>query len=190
MNLVNLSISGFKLTDANASCLGSLNQMERLYLDEYDLTSLSILSGLKELKKLTLHQCEKLVDVSGLDRLLQLRILSLSGCEKLVGLSSVGALQQMQDLHLAFLHGCRELTDISCFSSLQKLKSLSLSGMQLEDISSLRVLQGLETIKFYNCSGLSDVSSLKGAKYLCIDSPGDAFDKVTGLDALTHQFHG
>ena len=87
------------------------------------VTSLISGSG-AALKSLVLCGCDQLTNLSPLSGLTQIKRLDLSTCHKLTDIGPLASLVRLTSLSLS---GCNKLTDLAPLSNLNKIKSLRLS---------------------------------------------------------------
>ena len=133
--------------------ISELVHLERLYLEDNQLTDISPLSGLANLSRLHLND-NQLADISPLSKLTNLSELSLNS-NRLTDISPLSDLVNLSILHLNY----NQLTDILPLSKLMNLSQLSLDDNQLTDISSLSNLVKLSEL-FLSQNQLTDISPL------------------------------
>ncbi len=119
-------------------------RISMLYLNDTDVPDLSILSGMKELKVLSLTKSRGVTDLSPLAGL-PIQVLSLSGTD----VKDLTPLKSMPLTELR-LDGCAKIADLTPLKSLQNLRSLTLplrgsAGIEfLRDMDSIKQLGFLE----------------------------------------------
>jgi hypothetical protein len=117
-------------------------RISMLYLDDTEVPDLAILSGMKELRVLSLTKSRGVTDLSPLAGL-PLETLSLSGTD-------VKDLTPLKSMPLAELRldGCKKIVDLTPLNSLQKLSSLTLPQRGTVNIDSLREMKSIERLGF------------------------------------------
>lgn len=101
--------------------------------------------------------CSQISDLSGLRCLDQVRFLSLSACENIVDVSPLAGLRSLQSLYLG---RCSRVSDVSPLGALQQLKRLSLLRTSVADIGALETLEMLEIIDLEGCEQLKSLEVL------------------------------
>ena len=117
-------------------------RISMLYLDDTEVPDLAILSGMKELRVLSLTKSRGVTDLSPLAGL-PIEILSLSGTD----VKDLTPLKSMPLTELR-LDGCKKIVDLTPLNSLQKLSSLTLPQRGTVDIDFLREMRSLERLSF------------------------------------------
>ncbi len=121
----------------------NLAGISALNLNSTDIRDLSILSGMKELKRLSLIDCRKIADLSPLVGL-PIENLTLTGTE-------VADLQPLASLPLTDLRldQCKRVTDLRPLAALKNLRSLTLPPRKaLSGIGFLRDMTSLTSLGF------------------------------------------
>lgn len=149
------------------SVLASLDSLENLSIDSEGLKSLEFLTRMPQLKSLEISDA-KLLDLGGIEVLEGLEKLSVTECDDLVDMSGVSALTSLEELTLNIPYNCPE-PSLAELTSMQKLSIRGfdscafLSGMtQLEeltvqycDLSKCPDLSGLTSLRKLTCTASS-----------------------------------
>lgn len=184
----------------------AFSQLEKLYIQDSELTDLSAISALSNLKTLEIVGADAVTDFGVLHSLKQLEVLRIEA-EQLKDISFVGQMPNLQEFSLEdtividisalegrttlkkiLLQDNRELDDYTALSSLNELEELTLelgSKAQMPDTSNWKKLHML------SIAGVSDVSfmqSLTGLKTLYLKgadcSTFDVFASLQNLEYL------
>ncbi|MEG4145013.1 leucine-rich repeat domain-containing protein [Microcoleus sp. Pol12B5] len=137
-----LYLDNNQITDI--SVLGSLTNLTTLFLNDNQITDISSLGSLTNLTTLFLND-NQITDISSLGSLTNLTILSLDN-NQITDISFLGSLTNLTALFLSTI----EITDISSLGSLINLTRLELCDNQITDISALRKLTNLTGVNLYN----------------------------------------
>ncbi|MEG3916061.1 leucine-rich repeat domain-containing protein [Microcoleus sp. w2-18bC1] len=137
-----LYLDNNQITDI--SVLGSLTNLTTLFLNDNQITDISVLGSLTNLTTLFLND-NQITDISSLGSLTNLTILSLDN-NQITDISVLGSLTNLTALFLSTI----EITDISSLGSLINLTRLELCDNQITDISALRKLTNLTGVNLYN----------------------------------------
>ncbi|KAL5770546.1 hypothetical protein ACOSP7_014700 [Xanthoceras sorbifolium] len=128
----------------------------KLYGIRKELSSISKLTILTNLRQLSLKDCPDLQTLTFLETLLKLEVLDLSGSASFCSLlSSLENLTNLQELHL---RGCSSLEELPSLKSFINLKVLDLSNTGIKElsneISEFNYLKGLPegVINWDNCN--------------------------------------
>jgi hypothetical protein len=155
-DVVALRLDSNEITDL--SPLSSLTELKSLILWDNPISDLSPLSSLVNLERLLLESFHtddnKLVNLSALSGLTKLRILGLNNSQ-INDVSALSGLTNLEELYLSD----NQISDISALSSLTKLTSLSLYNNQVKDVSAIR---SMTKMMWLGLSGnqISDLSFL------------------------------
>ncbi|KAH8613103.1 hypothetical protein ERJ75_000821600 [Trypanosoma vivax] len=114
------------------------------------------------LRKLSLHSCTRVTDVSPLGRMHRLEVLDLNYCTSIVhGLDALCGLPSLQELYLAAV--CVDdafVRDLTCHDHLRKLSLRSCT--RITDVSPLGRMRQLEMLNVNYCAGV-----VRGLDALC-----------------------
>jgi hypothetical protein len=183
-------ITEFSISDAgkleDISEVSSLSRLRDLSLSGR-FQNLDPLKSLASLQTLYINDAKELRDVSGLSGCLGLERINLNGVSSLGSLWGIGQLKSLQELEVYSwestsgymdIHEVRELSNlrdltISCSGRvlrgfptvrhLEKLRSLDLSGCNcrgVTDLSPLRKLKLLNSLKMANCQSVTNLNGL------------------------------
>ena len=153
--------------------------LEKLTIDGKSIADLSMLSGMAQLKELTLSNCVLSAPLSVLEDLKSLERLTVSGC----GVSSLEDLASATGLTALDLSG-NAIGDVSALSGLTGLETLDLSGNAIKDVSPLSALTGLAALDLSG-NALSSVAPLSGCTKLNrLDISGNQVTDLTALGSL------
>ena len=141
--------------DINNTLLKELVKYSLVH-NETDMFKILLKNGARNLKELDLQYTE-VSDISQLSNLVNLKELNLGGCR---GLSDVSPLSNLVNLKELGLYQT-QVSDVSPLAGLINLKVLSLDHTNVSDISQLSNLVNLKELNLGGCRGLSDVSPLK-----------------------------
>ncbi|MDE6593295.1 MAG: leucine-rich repeat domain-containing protein [Oscillospiraceae bacterium] len=173
--LESLDIYDCSIEDVNA--LGSLKNLNRLWLDNCELNDISFVSGLDKLRIFSISN-NFVVDISPLAGKASLEFLDISGNpvgdragETLKTLSNLARLNtvccgigdisflsgspKLEELYL----GGNPIDDISALGSLENLQDLGLDGTLIDNVEPLRNLQNLWFLNLMN-TDITDISPL------------------------------
>ena len=129
-------------------------QLRSLYLSGQNVTDLTPLSELTQLRKLDLGWCNTIIDITPLAQLTQLTWLSLFR-NRIIDIAPLAQLKQLIDLNL----GSNEISDISILAQLTQLTDLSLGSNEISDISILAQLTQLTKLDLGG-NQISDITPL------------------------------
>ncbi len=165
------------VTDKDLENLKYLTKLEHLSLFGPEITDISFVSGMKDLKFFSVvsknivnpdqfKNCKNLevlywssTKLTNLDIFAENTELRLLYIEIGNPVQDISALQQMGKLETLSLTSS-ELTDISPIASLGSLKSLDLSCGSISDISVLADCNSLERLSLIDCKQVTDISPL------------------------------
>ena len=166
--LKELDLSNQGLTDADILPLAEMTNLQSLNLNKNEISDLTPLSGLKELKALQLDGNNGLVDLSPLGNLTELNELLLPAQAELSDLSPLSAMTQLRRLEMADGVGdsLSKIEDITPLSGMTQLEGLTLAVRSLTDLSPLAGLTHLKTLRLYGAISISDLSPLSGMEEL------------------------
>lgn len=201
-NLCSISISSYKISNKGISSLSLLQNLTALDLSGSSISSTEDLGVLKNLKKLSISNCNYLknLDLNGLTNLEELNI-SNGNLASLEGLNALTKLKKFKLLGWGNLTGinlngltsltelnlsnCRALTNFGGLDSLTNLTKLDLSGTAFANVGSLKSLTTLTELnlsrtRLTNLDGLSALINLTK-----LDLSGTPLRSVEGLNGLT-----
>nr|WP_308649063.1 dockerin type I domain-containing protein [uncultured Agathobacter sp.] len=142
------------------SCLKYAENLETCYLDNTNISDLTPIADLKNLKKLYIYNDKKIADISALKNLTQLAILNISGT-KVTDITSLATLKNLERLDISKT----DITNISAIGNLKDLKWLNMNDSKVTDISALKSATALRYFLAKN-TGISDITPLCMAEYL------------------------
>lgn len=142
------------------SCLKYAENLETCYLNNTNISDLTPIAGLKNLKRLYIYNDEKIADISALKNLTQLAILNISGT-KVTDITSLATLKNLERLDISKT----DITNISAIGNLKDLKWLNMNDTKVTDISALESTTALRYFLAKN-TGISDITPLCMAEYL------------------------
>ena len=137
----------------NISALACMKKLRFLYIEHGEITDISCVRGMKNLKDLNLRY-NKIEDLSPLEDLTQLQFLYLSGNN----ISDVSPLAKLKNLKQLCIEDCN-VSDISSLSNLHNLEKLYLSGNNISDISAVEFLYKMKEFTIFR-NKVSDISCL------------------------------
>ena len=142
------------------SCLKHAENLETCYLNNTNISDLTPIAGLKNLKRLYIYNDEKVTDISALKDLTQLTILDISET-KVTDITSLATLENLERLDISKT----DITNISAIGNLKDLKWLNMNDTKVTDISALESATALRYFLAKN-TGISDITPLCMAEYL------------------------
>jgi hypothetical protein len=101
------------------TALSDVRSIGRLSLNGCSIDNGIVLAALKELRTLSVRNCQGITDISFIVELPKLRELDLSGCE---GLRDLSPLMQAPSLKLVDLTGCENVSDLSPLTHLEEAR--------------------------------------------------------------------
>jgi hypothetical protein len=108
-----------------ASAVAEMPNITNLNLGFNNLTDISALSNLTQLKELRLHENDNLEDISALNNLTNLETLSLWW----TGVSDISALSSLTNLKILELASSKTISDLSPLYNLTNLETLEINGI-------------------------------------------------------------
>lgn len=142
------------------SCLKYAENLKTCYLYNTNVSDLTPIAGLKNLKRLYIYNNEKVTDISALKDLTQLTILDISET-KVTDITSLATLENLERLDISET----DITDISAIGNLKDLKWLNMNDSKVTDISALESATALRYFLAKN-TGISNITPLCMAEYL------------------------
>ena len=126
-----------------------------LIIDGNDVTDISFVNGLPELKVLEMYETG-LASIEGIDTLEHLEDLTISGCE----ISDLSNLTEMKSLRrLNFYYN--NITNVDPLGPMDWLLKLDLGRNDITDIDTLWNLTNLQSFSVYKCEHLRDLTNIK-----------------------------
>lgn len=139
--------------------MDELKKLERLRVYSDDYSGLEYADNLKELTFLFNEDIE-ITDISSVSKLTQLKKLSIQYCKKLEDLSAISSLSNLQELYIQY---CPEIEDLSAISNLPNLRKLHISSCdKIEDLSAISNLSNLQELDISSCYKIKDLSAISG----------------------------
>lgn len=166
LDLTSLDLSSTAFGDY--AFLSDFIQLERLTLDYTDISDLSPLAGLNELRSLNLVDCANITDLTPLAELENLEKINITlstNISSLVGLpsglkelrcsglaiTSLSGLEKMADLTFLNLQNCLDIEDFSALAQLTALEKLYLSETPFSDLQLLSDMSNLYELDVGSC---------------------------------------
>lgn len=144
-------------------------KLEELYLDCSDLSGITAIRNLTNMKKLTLTGAD---DLSVISKFTYLKQLTLTSCSGTQNLKSLAYLVNLEKLDLS--NNNYNISSLKPLVNLKKLKSLDLNKNDLYgNVSPLFTLSGLEYLNLAEChvnNGLKGIQNMSGLKELNLNS--------------------
>ena len=185
-------ITEFSISDAgkleDISELSSLSRLRKLTLSG-KFQNLDPLRSLASLQAIYIHDAEKLRDVSGLGKCLGLERINMYGVSSLGSLWGIGQLNGLQELSISSWEntpGCMDIHEIGGLANLRDL-NISCSGRILRGFPAVRHLKKLRSLDVSGCycERVTDLSPLRKLKMLNSLKMGNC-QSVTNLDGLSN----
>lgn len=149
----------FHALDSLPHELATLTNLEKLYLNKTQVSSIVTISALKNLRVLSLEGAP-VSDISPLQALGNLQFLYLDGTQ----VSDLTELRPLVSLRRLYLDGTL-VDDLSPLQGLVNLKRLYLDGLKVSDLGPLQTLTSLDTLTF-NHTLVSDITPLRSLESL------------------------
>ncbi len=150
------------------SSLGSLRELESLQISGSSIKSIAALTGLNYLYDLGLTNTD-LTDISVVKTLPDLKYLTLTSNSRLTDISPLKNVRGLEKLNLAYCN----ITDLSPLENHVYLKELNVSNNKnLESLNGVGSLQALTVLHIYDTgiTDLSELGSLKNLEDLYLDT--------------------
>ena len=176
LGLTELSCVNQSVTDIKG--LEYAENLQRLNLRFNRISSISALSGLRDLRRLDLSRNYEISSISALSGLTQLHYLNLH----INDIDRISALSEMTDLTYLDLHG-NDIVDISALSKLDKLEHLALNENKVRDIGPLSGLRRLEKL-YLHYNQIKDISPLGALTELQVLNI--YLNEISDISALAH----
>ncbi|CAN1171574.1 Disease resistance protein L6 [Linum perenne] len=161
VNLESLVLIGIGLTKSVPSSLSMFTKLRTLCLSDMSLEQFPDLSNLKNLRELWIFNCNKLIQVTGLDTLESLEVLSLAVSGSMKKLPDLSRLVKLKTLNVTW---CTQLTEIRGLEKLELLEDLDMS--RCESIKELPNLSGLKNLNKLRLKGCRQLKEVKGIEEL------------------------
>ncbi|MBP9760766.1 MAG: leucine-rich repeat protein [Candidatus Magasanikbacteria bacterium] len=134
--------------------LGVLPSIEDLFIYKYKHEDLSLLYGLKNLRRLRIKFSSQLDSLKGINSLAHLEVLELALCSKLESLDEVWKLGSLKELAL---DTCKKVSNIKGIESLHQLRKLALNNCgKIDSLKPIATLRNLEEVYFYESTNVED----------------------------------
>lgn len=182
--LEEMDLSHRDLTDSDIQGLSKMRNLKKLNLDGNQLSDLTVLSGLTQLRSLSLGDNSSISDLSPLSGMVDLVNLTLPANSEISDLSPLSGMYQLKTLNMSGNNKAFSLIeDITPLSELSQLELLVLSVQSLNDLSPLSNLTSLRELRLYGAVSISDLSPLSGMKNLeIIEMPQNQANSYLGTD--------
>ena len=149
----------------NLDPLNSLASLQTLYInDAKELRDVSGLSGCQGLERINLYGASSLGSLWGIGQLKSLQELQVYSWESTSGYIDIHEVRELSNLRdLTISCSGRVLRGFSTVRRLEKLRSLDLSGCNcrgVTDLSPLRKLKLLNSLKMANCQSVTNLNGL------------------------------
>lgn len=158
--LGNYQYNNKKSMIVDISCLKYAENLNDCSLSNTNVSDLTPIAGLKNLKRLYIYNDEKVTDISALKDLTQLTILDISET-KVTDITSLATLENLERLDISKT----DIINISAIGKLKDLKWLNMDDTKVTDISALESATALRYFLAKN-TGISDITPLCMAEYL------------------------
>ncbi|CAN1287167.1 Disease resistance protein L6 [Linum perenne] len=164
-----LGLGELKLLEAlnieRAPNLVNLDGLESLVLlKQFSLEQFPDLSNLKNLRELWITECNKLIEVTGLDTLESLELLSMYGSGSIKKLPDLSRLVKLKKLYVT---GCTKLIEIRGLEKLELLEDLDMSSCKsIKELPNLSGLKILNKLVLRKCRQLKEVKGIEDLEFL------------------------
>jgi len=148
------------VTDKDLENLKYLSNLERLWLFAPQITNISFVSGMKDLKSFSVVS-QNIVDLDALKNCRNLEVLNLFHTK----LTDLDILAENTELRHLDIYSGNPVQDISALRHMGKLEQLLISSSELTDISPIGSLGSLKSLDL-SCGSISDISVLADCKSL------------------------
>jgi internalin A len=172
---LNLSTCGI----SDISGLSKLASMQQLFLDHNQVTSLTALAGMTQLRTLNITGNAGLTTLAGIAPLTSLKILLASGCQ-IGDISALSTCINLQQLNLSANHNINIITALSGLTGLQQL---DLSVNPVQDITNLSGLTDMRVLNLSNTQ-ISNIGALSGM--IMMTSLNLSSNSITDITALQY----
>ncbi len=165
------------VTDKDLENLKYLSNLERLWLYAPQITDISFVSEMKDLKSFSVES-QNIVNLDLLKNCKNLEVLNLFH----TNLTNLDIFAGNTELRVLDIYTGNPVQDISALQQMGKLERLSVSSSELTDISPIGSLSSLTVLEM-SCSSINDLSPLIGCKSLKYLSLGGC-KQVTDISPL------
>ncbi|CAN1827710.1 Disease resistance protein L6 [Linum perenne] len=164
VNLESLVLIGIGLTKSVPSSLSMFKKLRELTVSEFSLEQFPDLSNLKNLRELWITDCNKLIEVTGLDTLESLELLSMYGSGSIKKLPDLSRLVKLKKLYVT---GCTKLIEIRGLEKLELLEDLDMSSCKsIKELPNLSGLKILNKLVLRKCRQLKEVKGIEDLEFL------------------------
>ncbi|CAN1287172.1 Disease resistance protein L6 [Linum perenne] len=164
VNLESLVLIGIGLTKSVPSSLSMFKKLRELTVSEFSLEQFPDLSNLKNLRELWITECNKLIEVTGLDTLESLELLSMYGSGSIKKLPDLSRLVKLKKLYVT---GCTKLIEIRGLEKLELLEDLDMSSCKsIKELPNLSGLKILNKLVLRKCRQLKEVKGIEDLEFL------------------------
>ncbi|CAL1410259.1 unnamed protein product [Linum trigynum] len=165
------------------SGLINLKRLSILYCPYW--TEVTGLERLVSLESLTMRSCSSIRQLPDLSNLRNLNTLDLTDCQSLTNLpTGIGRLESLRQLRV---RDCWSITELPDLSGLKNLEELNLSYCtRLTEVRGIEGLESLTRLILYDCMSIEELGNVSGLKKLReLDIDGcKRLTKVKGLEEL------
>ncbi|CAN1171584.1 Putative adenylate cyclase regulatory protein [Linum perenne] len=161
VNLEILVLFGIGLTESVPSSLSMFTKLRTLGVSKLSLQQFPDLSNLKNIRDLRIINCNKLIQVTGLDTLESLEFLTMVVSGSIKKLPDLSGLVKLKTLDVSW---CTQLTEIRGLEKLELLEALEMSSC--ESIKELPNLSGLKKLNKLRLKGCRQLKEVKGIEEL------------------------
>ncbi|CAN1287164.1 Disease resistance protein L6 [Linum perenne] len=163
-DLESLVLIGIGLTKSVPSSLSMFKKLRELTVSEFSLEQFPDLSNLKNLRELWITECNKLIEVTGLDTLESLELLSMYGSGSIKKLPDLSRLVKLKKLYVT---GCTKLIEIRGLEKLELLEDLDMSSCKsIKELPNLSGLKILNKLVLRKCRQLKEVKGIEDLEFL------------------------
>ncbi|CAN1171570.1 Disease resistance protein L6 [Linum perenne] len=164
VNLEILVLIGIGLTESVPSSLSMFTKLRKLNVSELSLEQFPDLSNLKNIRDLRIINCNKLIEVTGLDTLESLELLSMYGSGSIKNLPDLSRLVKLKKLYVT---GCTQLIEIRGLEKLELLEDLYMSSCEsIKELPNLSGLKKLNKLRLKGCTQLKEVKGIEELEFL------------------------
>ncbi|CAI0429215.1 unnamed protein product [Linum tenue] len=138
--------------------LPSVMNLIKLELLVVSIRNLPDLSGLRNLKAVTIRFCDSLIDLTGIERLESLQEIVINCCHSITKLPNLSSLKNLERLDLS---KCTALTEVQGVEGLESLTILRMCDCRLIKDLNLSGLRKLWQLDIEGCTKLTKVKGLE-----------------------------
>lgn len=148
------------------SALNACGKLRNVYLQDLNISNLSFLEGLTDVRELRIEYSDTLRDISAIASLENLSDLTIRGCRSIRDYSPAGSCMNLQKLNLENNDWDNySLTDASFLADLPKLSEIHLYGFPLNDLNFLEGIADNDLMISLGFAGeIGDYSGLAAIK--------------------------